>query len=161
MTVDPSALSGDLASPSWGGNIATTVIAARLMALAIDLLLVPLIYFSVFLLSWLGPVPDFLLFVPFFSFNLLFYFLSFPLFVALYFTVLPAWAGQTVGKIFMGLRVETLEGENLSLGQGFLRFVSFLLALLPVGLGLLWVLVDEERRGWHDRIAVTRVVALK
>ena len=97
----------------------------------------------------------------FFLFNVFFYFFTFPLFALVYFSVLPAWSGQTIGKIFMGLRVETVAGENLSLAQSFLRFVSFCLSLLPLGLGLLWVFVDEESRGWHDRIALTRVVGLK
>ena len=165
MTDDLSALFGEKDIQARSGSITPAVISARLMALLIDIVLVHLLYSMIFLLScvtfWVGLLPDFWLFVPFFLFNLFFYIFSFPLFVAVYFSLLPAWSGQTVGKIFMGLRVETPEGENLSLGQGFLRFVSFLLSLLPLGLGLLWVFVDEDRRGWHDRIAVTRVVALK
>jgi uncharacterized RDD family membrane protein YckC len=165
MTADSSALFGEAGSPARSENTTPAVITARVMALAIDVLLVHFLYFSVFLLSclafWIVPIPDFLLFVPFFSFNVLFYFFTFPLFVMVYFSVLSAWSGQTIGKMFMGLRVETAAGGNLSLGQGFLRFAAFLLALLPVGLGLLWVFVDEGSRGWHDRIAVTRVVGLK
>ena len=163
MTVDSSGFFREAGSSSE--PVVSGVIVARVMALTIDLLLVHILYFSIFLLSclffWVGSISDLLLFVPFFSLNLLFYLVTFPLFVVLYFSILSAWSGQTVGKIFMGLRVETLAGANLSLGQSFLRFVSFLLALLPGGLGLLWVFVDLDSRGLHDRIALTRVVALK
>jgi uncharacterized RDD family membrane protein YckC len=31
-------------------------------------------------------------------------------------------------------------------------------SLLPAGLGFAWVLVDPERRAWHDRLSRTRVV---
>ena len=70
MTADQSALSGEAGSPSRPGSIITAVISARIMALAIDVLLVHILYFSIFLLSclafWAVPFPDFLLFVPFF-----------------------------------------------------------------------------------------------
>jgi len=28
-----------------------------------------------------------------------------------------------------------------------------MLAVCPLGLGLLWVLLDDDRLGWHDRIS--------
>jgi uncharacterized RDD family membrane protein YckC len=32
------------------------------------------------------------------------------------------------------------------------------LSALPLFAGFLWVLIDDERRGWHDRFAGTQVV---
>jgi uncharacterized RDD family membrane protein YckC len=93
--------------------------------------------------------------------------LSIPYFLVLfclafgYFTLFHFFVGQTPGKMLAGLRVETLEGEPLVLSQAFLRSVGGLLQLLPVGLGYLAALSSPGRRGWNDRLAGTRLVALK
>ncbi len=78
-----------------------------------------------------------------------------------YFTLFHFLVGQTPGKMLTGLRVETVDGEPLVFAQAFLRSVGGLLQLLPVGLGYLLVLMSPERRGWNDRLAGTRVVALR
>jgi uncharacterized RDD family membrane protein YckC len=77
-----------------------------------------------------------------------------------YFTLFHFLAGQTPGKMVAGLRVETVEGEPLAFSQAFLRSVGGLLQVLPAGLGYLLVLMSPDRRGWNDRLAGTRVVAL-
>jgi len=77
-----------------------------------------------------------------------------------YFTLFHFLAGQTPGKMVAGLRVETIDGEPLAFSQAFLRSVGGLLQLLPAGLGYLLVLMSSDRRGWNDRLAGTRVVAL-
>ncbi|MDX2479611.1 MAG: RDD family protein, partial [Desulfuromusa sp.] len=93
--------------------------------------------------------------------------LSVPYFLVLfflafgYFTLFHFLAGQTPGKMLTGLRVETTEGEPLAFAQAFLRSVGGLLQLLPAGLGYLVILTNPERRGWNDRLAGTRVVALR
>ncbi|MCK5825759.1 MAG: RDD family protein [Desulfuromusa sp.] len=93
--------------------------------------------------------------------------LSIPYFLVLfflafgYFTLFHFLVGQTPGKMLMGLRVETTEGEALAFAQAFLRSVGGLFQLLPVGLGYLVVLSNSERRGWNDRLAGTRVVNLR
>jgi hypothetical protein len=33
------------------------------------------------------------------------------------------------------------------------RVGAQMLAVCPLGLGLLWVLLDDDRLGWHDRIS--------
>jgi hypothetical protein len=33
------------------------------------------------------------------------------------------------------------------------RVLAQVLAVCPLGLGLLWVLLDDDRLGWHDRIS--------
>ena len=32
------------------------------------------------------------------------------------------------------------------------------MAILPMGLGVLWVIVDDRRQGWHDKLAHTCVI---
>jgi uncharacterized RDD family membrane protein YckC len=63
--------------------------------------------------------------------------------------------GQTLGMRSWRLRVEMLDGRPLSLGTAALRFVAAL-----GGLGLLWMLVDTQRRALQDRLTGTRVILL-
>jgi uncharacterized RDD family membrane protein YckC len=68
--------------------------------------------------------------------------------------------GQTLGLRSWRLRVESADGGPVDARQALLRFAIAPLALAPAGLGLLWLLVDPERRAWHDRLSGTRVVLL-
>lgn len=137
---------------------------ARGVALVLDLVFVQLLYvcFFVFIAVrlWGGVFPDSAVLFIRVSAGLLWFFLSFPLFVFAYFFLLHAWQGQTLGKMFLGLRVVSTTGETIGMGQSFLRIVGFALALLPAGFGLLWAFVDPERCGWHDRLACTSVVGV-
>lgn len=66
--------------------------------------------------------------------------------------------GQTPGKAFVGLRVVSLDGRPLGVRQGLRRLFGYWFSALPVFAGFFWVLIDDERRCWHDRFAGTRVV---
>lgn len=81
-----------------------------------------------------------------------------PVLAMLYFCLLHACCGQTLGKMAMGLRVVALDGQAVSYGTAFLRWVSLFVSALPCGAGFLWILVDNEGRAWHDLLAGTRVV---
>lgn len=84
-----------------------------------------------------------------------------PLLLSLaYCTILYAFGGQTVGMIFLGIRVVTRENESLSLGVSFLRWCAHFLSVLSLGLGYLWALVDPSKDTLHDRIAASRVVMI-
>ena len=78
-----------------------------------------------------------------------------------YFTIFHACGGQTIGKLILGLRVDAVEGGPLPWGRAFLRAVGLLVSALPLGAGFLWVLVDRERRAWHDYLAMSRVVVVE
>lgn len=71
-----------------------------------------------------------------------------------------AWTltGRTPGKRLLGLRVVAADGGRVRLGRAVGRCAGYLLSAIPLYAGFLWVLVDPERRGWHDRLAGTRVV---
>jgi uncharacterized RDD family membrane protein YckC len=43
-------------------------------------------------------------------------------------------------------------------GQCGLRFVGAWLSAAPAGLGYLWMLIDREKRSWHDRLSQTQLV---
>lgn len=84
------------------------------------------------------------------------------LFVAGYFVLFWTLAGQTPGKILMGVRVDALDRQHLSrrvtLGRAVLRFVGYILSAIPFFAGFLWILIDDRRQGWHDKIAGTCVI---
>lgn len=83
-----------------------------------------------------------------------FYFMFFLYYVTLH----TAAAGVTIGKALMGLRVVRMDGTPLTLGRCTRRYVTFLLAAIPLFLGLLWVIVDDRRQGWHDKLSNTCVI---
>jgi uncharacterized RDD family membrane protein YckC len=75
-----------------------------------------------------------------------------------YFVTAVAITGRTVGKAVMGIRVVGINGRRLPPARALVRTVAYLVSLVPLFAGFLWVLVDRERRGWHDHIARSRVV---
>ena len=75
----------------------------------------------------------------------------------LYFALSTDLTGRTPGKWLMGLRVVRTGGGDINLGRAVLRSIGYMVSLIPLGAGFLWVLVDDERRGWHDHLAGTKV----
>jgi uncharacterized RDD family membrane protein YckC len=68
--------------------------------------------------------------------------------------------GQTLGMASWRVRVEREDGTLLDWGDTVRRLAAALLSWLPLGLGFLWVLVDPQRRAWHDRLSRSRVVVV-
>jgi uncharacterized RDD family membrane protein YckC len=66
--------------------------------------------------------------------------------------------GQTLGKMLMGIRVVGREGEEIGYRRAFVRWVGYLLALLPLGAGFLMITFHPRRRGLHDLLAGTCVI---
>ncbi len=81
-------------------------------------------------------------------------------FVPLYHVLLWSWRGQTVGKMAVRIKVQSRNGGPLSLGQSALRFLGYVVSVLPIFLGLVIALFDRERRAFHDILAGTVVVEL-
>jgi uncharacterized RDD family membrane protein YckC/predicted flap endonuclease-1-like 5' DNA nuclease len=75
-----------------------------------------------------------------------------------YFIFLATAGGQTIGKYVMGVRVVRLDGKPMNYWDGTLRWFGYLASLLPLGLGFFWVVIDDRRRGFHDKIAGTCVI---
>ncbi|MGA2169810.1 MAG: RDD family protein [Terracidiphilus sp.] len=73
------------------------------------------------------------------------------LYLALFFTL----ARATPGMKYAGLSLSTFGGEQPTRTQRCGRLGALLLSLLPVGLGVVWVLFDDERLCWHDRLSGT------
>ena len=66
--------------------------------------------------------------------------------------------GQTLGMAAWHLRLERDDGRKLTWADALKRLAAACLSLLPVGLGVLWLVVDRDRLAWHDRLTQTRVV---
>lgn len=79
-------------------------------------------------------------------------------FYAGYFLFFWTLSGQTPGKMLMGLRVVTTDGQYISFGQAVRRLIGYFVAAFPLYLGFFWILIDDRRRGWQDKIAGTCVV---
>jgi uncharacterized RDD family membrane protein YckC len=67
-------------------------------------------------------------------------------------------AGQSIGKLLIGVRIVPLDGSRISLWRAIVRYLAFLLSAFVFFIGLLWVLVSNSRQGWHDKIANTCVI---
>lgn len=78
--------------------------------------------------------------------------------VALFFSGFWAHGGQTLGMRAWRIRVVREDGSALKWPRAAGRFALGLVAAAPAGLGLWWSLLDERKRGWHDRWTRTRVI---
>ena len=76
----------------------------------------------------------------------------------LYFISLFTLSGQTIGKYVMGVRVVRLDGRPMAVTTSCIRWLGYFVSLLTLGLGFVWVIIDERRQGFHDRMAGTSVI---
>lgn len=64
-------------------------------------------------------------------------------------------SGVTPGMLYARLQLTTFDGQKPSLRQRCYRAAALLLSIMPMGLGAVWVLFDENRFCWHDRLSGT------
>ncbi|WP_406113466.1 RDD family protein [Kitasatospora purpeofusca] len=83
----------------------------------------------------------------------------------LYEWLLVSFAGATLGKMAMGLRVvKESTGQNPGLGGGFIRFIIPIVGAFLCYIGALLVYLSPffdnsgKLQGWHDRAAGTLVI---
>ncbi len=78
----------------------------------------------------------------------------------LYFTLMEGGSrGQTVGKRAMGIRViDSSHGGSIGYGRAFVRYIGRLLSSIVLFIGYLWMLWDEQKQTWHDKLASDLVV---
>lgn len=77
---------------------------------------------------------------------------------AIYYIFFWTLMGQTPGKMLLGLRIISLNGSQLTFWQALRRFIGYFLSALALYAGYWWVLIDNRRQGWHDKLAGTIVV---
>lgn len=76
-----------------------------------------------------------------------------------YYILLTAAFGATLGKMALGMRVVDESGQN----AGFLKVliretIGKLVSAIVLFIGFIWILFDDKRQGWHDKIGGTFVV---
>lgn len=86
------------------------------------------------------------------------YFWMIPVIIGAYYTMFWSLTGRTIGKWFMGLKIIGVDGRPPTIGRALLRFLGYGISTIAFWAGFAWVVVDDERQGWHDHIARTWVV---
>jgi uncharacterized RDD family membrane protein YckC/cytoskeletal protein CcmA (bactofilin family) len=66
--------------------------------------------------------------------------------------------GTTIGGLVCGLKVVRRDGAELNWDTAIVRALGCFLSMVVAGLGFLWIVFDEDRQAWHDKIAGTLVV---
>jgi uncharacterized RDD family membrane protein YckC len=64
-------------------------------------------------------------------------------------------ARATPGMRYARLSLCTFEGGVPTRTQRYARLAALLLSVLPVGLGFVWAIFDDQHLSWHDRISKT------
>ncbi len=70
-----------------------------------------------------------------------------------YYTLCFSLGDQTPGMRYARVGLCTFGDENPSRKSMRRRLLALMLAGMPLGLGFVWALLDEEGLGWHDRIS--------
>lgn len=78
--------------------------------------------------------------------------------------ILAFWAmvGGTPGKIMLGMRIVSSDGSTNGIGWGraILRLLGYIVSSMLCYLGFIWIAIDKDSQGWHDKIARTYVVSV-
>jgi uncharacterized RDD family membrane protein YckC len=86
-----------------------------------------------FLVSWVGPVVATLVFW--------------------------RYRSATPGKMIIGAVIaDAATGGAPSMRQLLIRYFAYLVSILPVFLGFLWIALDARKQSFHDKLASTVVV---
>jgi uncharacterized RDD family membrane protein YckC len=80
------------------------------------------------------------------------------LWLLIYFAYPIAVGGRTLGMAFVGLEVVTKEGRTVSGKGAVLRTLFLPLSIVFLGIGILLILLNRDRRALHDLVAGTAVV---
>lgn len=144
-----------------GVGVEMASVGARLGSYIIDSIIIFVFYFAVIFILFL--MYD-VLFLPEYStepseYNALAiaYFLSFAINIG-YFTYFFG-RGQTLGMMASKIKLCGTDGTYpIGYGKGFLRWIGMIISGLVIGLGYLWIIIDKNKQGWHDKIAGTYVV---
>lgn len=72
-----------------------------------------------------------------------------------YHLVFWMWRGTTLGGIALGLKLERINGEELTFGVILVRALASIISFVCLGVGFFWASWDAERQSWHDKIAGT------
>jgi uncharacterized RDD family membrane protein YckC len=67
--------------------------------------------------------------------------------------------GSTRGQRFFRLAVVDAEtGQPIGFGRAAMRYLGYVVSVLPCYIGLIWAAFDPKKQGWHDKIANSVVI---
>ena len=147
--------------PVWNAGPAATTVAyggfwIRLVAYIIDAILLGIVggvLMSLFGVSWMN--PDFEHYDP--TVNIVSFVIGW-----LYFALLESSErGATLGKMAMGLRVVTGDGQRLSFLNATGRYFAKILSAIIFCIGFIMIAFTDRKRGLHDMIANTLVIKVR
>lgn len=76
-----------------------------------------------------------------------------------YFVFTTGIFGRTLGKWVAGIKVVDSDGKSPGVAVAIPReMAGKFVAAVVLGIGLIWIMYDSRRQGWHDKIAGTYVV---
>lgn len=81
--------------------------------------------------------------------------------LATYGAVMWKSRGTTIGGIVCGLKVVRIDNRPIDWATAIVRALSCFISLIALGLGFIWVVIDDEKQSWHDKIAGTTVVCVR
>ena len=81
-----------------------------------------------------------------------------PIATAAYGAVMWKLKGTTIGGVVCNLQVVRLDGREIDWGTAIVRSLGCFASLAVIGLGFIWILIDDGRQAWHDKLAGTIVV---
>jgi uncharacterized RDD family membrane protein YckC len=129
------------------------LLGPRVAAGIVDLAIVAAVY-VIFLVTTYLEMPD--NFVPdrrvFGVYSLCYFSL-----VGIYLFLFMLSASQTPGMKFRGLSVVTVDDAPLDPKYACLRGLGYLISILPLLLGFVWMLIDPEHLTWADKVSGTYV----
>lgn len=65
----------------------------------------------------------------------------------------------TPGKLALGCHViDDKTHKQIKPVQAIARYLSYLVSVIPLGLGIFWIAWDKKKQGFHDKLAGTIVV---
>ena len=129
------------------------LIAARITAGLIDLGIVAVAY-AIFLMTTFAEMPEG------FSLDkrvLGIYGVCFFALVVVYFLLFMLSASQTPGMKRAQLIVVNKDGELLDPKHACMRGFGYLISILPLLLGFVWVLIDPDHLTWADKVSSTYI----
>ncbi|NIS62337.1 MAG: hypothetical protein GTO13_17045 [Proteobacteria bacterium] len=142
--------------PRFGAYFIDGIVAAIIVKISMYVTMLPMTYyFSQAYMSGnpqLGAIPPSLPMALFLGISL-----SLGL-QALYYILMWGYRGATLGKMAMKIKIVSTDGADISYGTAFLRYIGTIISGIPFSLGYLWMLWDDSKQTWHDKIASTYVV---
>ena len=75
--------------------------------------------------------------------------------------VIAFWIYRSATPGKMALKVKIIDaktGGRPSVLQFIGRYFAYIISAIPLGLGYIWVGIDQQKRAWHDMLAGTLVV---